>query len=82
LIVSNESALPNTPFNFKIYHFNFRKNWNKINQRIKVDKIESYAIEKNKDKFKQYGEELMTTITRIKQNLIRIGSNLIWLYNK
>jgi hypothetical protein len=36
-----------------------KKNWNKINQRIKVNKIESHAIEKNKDKFKQYVEELI-----------------------
>jgi hypothetical protein len=74
LIVSNESALPNTPFNFKIYHFNFRKNWNKINQRIKVNKIESHAIEKNKDKFKQYGEEL---IYNYNQNQTKLDSDRI-----
>ena len=53
-----------------------KKNWNKINQRIKVNKIESHAIEKNKrlDKFKQYGEEL---IYNYYQNQTKLDSDRI-----
>jgi len=53
-----------------------KKNWNKINQRIKVNKIESHAIEKNKrlDKFNQYVEEL---IYNYYQNQTKLDSDRI-----
>ena len=53
-----------------------KKNWNKINQRIKVNKIESHAIEKNKrlDKFNRYVEEL---IYNYYQNQTKLDSDRI-----
>jgi len=52
------------------------KNWNKTNQRIKVNKNESHAIEKNKglDKFNQYVEEL---IYNYDQNQTELDSDRI-----
>jgi site-specific recombinase XerD len=52
------------------------KNWNKTNQRIKVNKNESYAIENNKelDNFNQYVEEL---IYNYDQNQTELDSDRI-----
>jgi hypothetical protein len=76
MIVSDESALPNDRLNFKTYHFNFKKKLDKTNQKIKVNKIESHAIEKNKrlDKFNQYVEEL---IYNYYQNQTKLDSDRI-----